>query len=152
MGWTILVEGHQRNISAKLYWHWSSGFWQEDFWSFLYRYIGKISPPRPCFLTIHDGLNNLGRGFQKKHFCQIEQKSVQGFLTRIFKVFYMDINYRENKSCPLAAMSFEKSWLLEQSWTAKGTFLPNYIVLWFLTKRRFFFFKFFFFGCHGNQN
>ena len=27
----ILKEGHQRNISAKLYWNWSSGFWQKDF-------------------------------------------------------------------------------------------------------------------------
>ena len=32
--WNILVEGHQRNISAKLYGNRSSGFWQEDFWSF----------------------------------------------------------------------------------------------------------------------
>ena len=31
MAQTILVEDHQRNISAKLYWSWSSGFWQEDF-------------------------------------------------------------------------------------------------------------------------
>ena len=35
MAWTILVEGHQRNISAKLYGNWSSGFWQEDFFKFL---------------------------------------------------------------------------------------------------------------------
>ena len=40
----ILKEGHQRKISAKLYWNWSSGFWQKDFWSVLYSYIGKISP------------------------------------------------------------------------------------------------------------
>ena len=31
MAWTILVEGHQRNIPAKLYWNQSIGFWQEDF-------------------------------------------------------------------------------------------------------------------------
>ena len=31
MAWTILVEDHQRNISAKLYWNRSSDFWQEDF-------------------------------------------------------------------------------------------------------------------------
>ena len=35
MAWTILVEDHQRNISAKLYWNRSSGFWQEDFLKFL---------------------------------------------------------------------------------------------------------------------
>ena len=35
MAWTILVEDHQRNISAKLYWNRSSGFWQEDFFKFL---------------------------------------------------------------------------------------------------------------------
>ena len=29
--WTILVEGQQENISAKLLWNISSGFWQEDF-------------------------------------------------------------------------------------------------------------------------
>ena len=31
MARTILVEDHQRNISAKLYGNRSSGFWQEDF-------------------------------------------------------------------------------------------------------------------------
>ena len=35
MPWTILVEDHQGNISAKLYWNRSSGFWQEDFFKFL---------------------------------------------------------------------------------------------------------------------
>ena len=29
---------------CKLYWNWSSGFRQKDFWSVLYSYIGKISP------------------------------------------------------------------------------------------------------------
>ena len=29
--WIKLVEGHQRNIPAKLYWNQFSGFWQEDF-------------------------------------------------------------------------------------------------------------------------
>ena len=31
IAWTILEEGHQRNIPAKLYWNQSIGFWQEDF-------------------------------------------------------------------------------------------------------------------------
>ena len=29
--WTILVEGHQSNIPAKLHWTWSNGFLKEDF-------------------------------------------------------------------------------------------------------------------------
>ena len=33
-------------------------------------------------MTNHDGLNNLRRGYPKKHFCQIILKSVQWFLTR----------------------------------------------------------------------
>ena len=45
MAWKILVEDYQRNISAKLYWNWSSGFWQEDFKVFYIDIIiGKISP------------------------------------------------------------------------------------------------------------
>ena len=49
------------------------------FLSFLYRYIGKISPApwRPCFLTYPNGLNNLGRQSPKEHFCKIIWKSVQ---------------------------------------------------------------------------
>ena len=37
---------------------------------------------------------------------------------KIFKVFHIDTYniYRENKSCPLAAMFFDKSKWLEQSW------------------------------------
>ena len=34
MAWTILVQDHQRNISAKLYGNQSSGFGQEDFLKF----------------------------------------------------------------------------------------------------------------------
>ena len=47
-------------------------------------YIGKISPApwRPCFLTNPKGLNNLGRGSPKEHFCKIIWKSVQWFGTR----------------------------------------------------------------------
>ena len=79
----------QRNISAKLYSNWSSGFWQEDFLSFLYRYIGKMSPApwRPYFLTNPNGLNNLGRESPKEHFCKIIWKSVQWFQTRRFVKF-----------------------------------------------------------------
>ena len=84
MVWTILVEDHQRNISAKLYGNRSNGFWQEDFLSFVYSYIGKISsaPWRPCFLTNPNGLNNLDGGSPKEHFCKMILKSVQWFLIR----------------------------------------------------------------------
>ena len=49
----------------------------------------KISPTPlgPCFFTNHDGLNNLGRGSPKKHFCKIILKSVRLFLTRRFLKF-----------------------------------------------------------------
>ena len=52
-------------------------------------YIGKISPApwRPCFLTNPNGLNNLGRGSPKEHFCKIILKSVQWFRTRRFLKF-----------------------------------------------------------------
>ena len=130
MAWTILVEDHQGNIFAKLYRNRSSGFWQEDFWSFLYRYIGKISPApwQPCFLTNHDGLNNLGRRLQKKHSCRFILKSVQWFLTRRFLKFSIQI-YRENKPRHLAATFFDESKWFEHSWKriTKGTFLQNYI-------------------------
>ena len=92
MAWIILVEDHQRNISAKLYGNRASGFGQEDFYIFLYKYIGKISlspppPCRPCFLTNPNGSKNLGRGSPKEHFCKIIWKSVQWFLTRRFLKF-----------------------------------------------------------------
>ena len=52
-----------------------------------YRYIRKISPDswRPCFLTNHDGLNNLDRGLHKKHSCNVTLKSVKWFLKRQLK-------------------------------------------------------------------
>ena len=57
----------------------------------------------------------LDRGSPKEHFCQVILKSVQWFLTRRFLKFSILI-YRENKPCPLAAMFFDESLLLEQSW------------------------------------
>ena len=47
---------------------------------------------------------------------------------KIFKVFYTDI-FSENKPRPLAAMFFDKSKRLEQSWyrITKGTFMQNYM-------------------------
>ena len=85
--------------------------------SFLYRYIGKISPApwRPCFLTNPNGLNNLSRKSPKEQFCKIILKSVQWFLTRRFLKFSIQI-HRENKPRPLAAMFFDESKWLEQSW------------------------------------
>ena len=57
----ILKEGHQRSISAKLYWNWSSRFWQNDFKVF---YIAiKPYPLTAIFFSAnHDSLNKLGRG------------------------------------------------------------------------------------------
>ena len=113
----ILVESHQGNIFAKLYWNRSSGFWQENFLSFLHRYIGKISPTHwePCFLMNHDGLNNLDRGLHKTHSCNVIIKSVQWFLTR--RLFKISLKlYGENKPRPLAAMFFDESKWLKQSW------------------------------------
>ena len=78
-GLNILVEDHQKNISAKLYGNRSSGLGQDDFYIFLY--IGKISPApwRPCFLTNPNGSNNLGRGSLKEHFKNIIWRSVKWF-------------------------------------------------------------------------
>ena len=98
---------------------WKSGQWfrTRRFLHFLYRYIGKISPAhwQPCFLMNLNGSNNLGRRSPKEHFCKIMWKSVQWFLTRRFLKFSIQI-YRENKPHPLAAMFFDKSKWLEQSW------------------------------------
>ena len=100
------------------------------FLSFLYRYIGKISPTpwRSCLLTKPNGLNNLSRKSPKEQFCKIILKSVQWFRTRRFLKFSIQI-YKENKPRPLAAMFFDESKWLEQSWLriTKGTFLQNYM-------------------------
>ena len=47
----------------------------------------------------HGGLNNLGRGSSKKHYCKIILKSVQCFMTRRFLKFSILI-YKENKPRP----------------------------------------------------
>ena len=95
-----------------------------------YTDIVKISPAPwwPCFLTNPNGLNNLGTGSPRGHFCKIILKSVQWFLTRRFLKFSILI-YRENKPRPLVAMFFDESKWLEQSCNriTKGTFLQNYI-------------------------
>ena len=78
----------------------------------------------------HVYLNNLGRESRRKHFCQVIMKSVQWFLTKRCFKFSIKI-YRANKPCPLAAMFFDKSKWLEQSWyrITKGIFLQNYIAI-----------------------
>ena len=77
--------------------HWCilySGCWQNPIcWFHLYTW--KVHKN-----TNHDGLNNLGRGSPKKHFCKLILKSVQWFLTRWFLKFSIWI-YRENSPCPL---------------------------------------------------
>ena len=97
MAWTILVENHQRNTSAKLYRNQDSCFWQEDFLKFSIKIYRKISPGpwRPCFLTNPNGLNNPGRGLLKEHFCKIilivlKIPGTEVSDKKIFKVFYID--------------------------------------------------------------
>ena len=65
-----------------------------------FRYMGKISPApwRPCFLTNPNGLNNLGRGSPKEHFCKIILKSVQWFLTRRFFKFLVTDRRRRRRT------------------------------------------------------
>ena len=77
---------------------------------FPYKDTGKRSqvPWHPCFFMNPDGLNNFVRGLSKENFCQIILKLVQWFLRRRFLKFSIKI-YRENKSCPLAAMFFGES-------------------------------------------
>ena len=57
--------------------------------------IGKISPApwRPCFLTNPNGLNNLGRGSPKEHFCKIIYMEIGPVVwdKMIFTFFYIDI-------------------------------------------------------------
>ena len=57
--------------------------------------VKKNVPWRPrffLFVTNTYGLNNLGRGLPKEHFCQVTLKSVQCFLTKKkIKFFYINI-------------------------------------------------------------
>ena len=104
----------------------------------------KISPDpgRPCFLTNPNGLNNLGTGSPKEHFCKIIWKLVQWFLTRRFLKFSILI-YRENKPRPLAAMFLTNPNSLDN--LCRGSPKKHFCkiilksVQWFRTRR---FFKF----------
>ena len=49
----------------------------------------KPRPWRPCFLTIHNYLNNLGRGSPSNHFCKVILKSIHWFLKRRFFKFVL---------------------------------------------------------------
>ena len=86
--WTILVEGHQGNISAvilkSVQWFLTRRFLK--FSIQIYR-ENKPRPWRPHFLKNSNGLNNLGRESLKEHFRKIILKSVQWFLTRRFFKF-----------------------------------------------------------------
>ena len=46
---------------------------------------------RPCFLTNHDGLNNLGRGSPETFLPSYIEISPVVSDKKIFKVFYIDI-------------------------------------------------------------
>ena len=67
------------------------------------------------FLTNHDCLYNLGRGSPKQHSSQVILKLVMGYVTSGILKFSMQI-YTKNKPRPLAAMFFDESKRLEQSW------------------------------------
>ena len=68
----------------------------------------KPAPSRPCFLTNHNGLNNLDRGLPKGHTCYLILESVKWFIIRNFFKFFIKI-YRENEPRSLAAMFFHES-------------------------------------------
>ena len=90
MAWTILVEDHQRNISATLYCNRSSGFWQEDFLSFLYRYIGKISPAPTggyVFWRIQMAWTILVEDHQRNIFAKLYGNRSSGFWQKDFLNF-----------------------------------------------------------------
>ena len=125
MAWIILVEDHQRNISAKLYWNRSSGFWQEDSFSIYIYIIEKISPApwRPCFLTNQNCLHNLGRRSPKEHFCKFLLKSVQWFLTRRF------LNVLVKKSI-FSSCHLDMQWI-ETIWTTLKEDQPRIIPVMF---------------------
>ena len=87
--WTILVEDHQRNISAKLYWNRSSGFWQDDFKSFLYR-LYRENKPRPLvamFWRIQMAWTILVEGHQRNISAKLYGNRSSGFWQEEFLSF-----------------------------------------------------------------
>ena len=114
-GLNNLCTGSPKEHFCKIIWKSVQWFRTRRFLKFSIRYIGKISPAPwwPCFLTNPNGLNNLGRGSPKEHFCKIILKSVQWFRTRRFlKVFYID--YIGKISPRLGGHVF---WRIQMSWT-----------------------------------
>ena len=87
--WTILVEGQQGNIPAKVNWNWSSGFWQEDFKSFLYSYVGKISPAPSghVFQRIMTAWTILEEGHQRNIPAILNWNQSRGFCLEDFLKF-----------------------------------------------------------------
>ena len=87
---TILVKGHQGNISAKLYWNRSSGFWQEDFFQVskkIYR-ENKLHPLAAMFfwrITIIWKI--LVEGHQGNIFAKLEWNRSCGFWQENFSGF-----------------------------------------------------------------
>ena len=68
MAWTILVEGHQRNILTKYIKIGPVISDKKRFKIFYIDLLGKNALPMaaPFFLTSHDGLNNLVRRLPRK--------------------------------------------------------------------------------------
>ena len=89
----------------------------------------KIYKPRPPGSLVFWQIQMAWTILQQDHQRNISAKSYgnrsSGFWRRFLK-FSIQI-YSENKPCPLAAMFFDKSKWLEQSWyrITKGTFLQN---------------------------
>ena len=79
MAWTILVEDHQRNISAKLYWNRSSGFSQEDFKLFFFWLQWQ---PESCLDS--KSLNKFQSVPPNDQSCEIWLKLVQWFTSRLW--------------------------------------------------------------------
>ena len=75
-------------------------------------------------LMTHDGLNKLGKGSAKEHFCQIILKYIQWFLTRRFLKFSKQICRKIN---PMAMFLTNHDGLNNLGKGHQGTFLPNYI-------------------------
>ena len=89
MAWRNLIEGHQMNISTKLFENRLNTFGEEDFLSFLFCHKGQIAPSSGghVLLTNQHGLKESDRGSPNEHFYKIIWKSAWHFLRRRFFKF-----------------------------------------------------------------
>ena len=143
MAWKILVEGHQRNIAAKLYWNRSSGFWGSFFVFYIdtcpkiwKRYIEN----KPCLLVamlfdeswrLEQSWQRVTRGTFLPSYTEI------GPVVSDKKNFEVYIDIQGNKPHPLAAIFFDKFWtiLVEDHQRNISFYIILKSVQWFLTRR-----------------